>query len=58
VRIEDDIAVTENGMELLTNVPRTVNEIEALMAEGRKINVTFPQQKFKFSELVNKFNKY
>ncbi|XP_064486588.1 xaa-Pro dipeptidase-like [Ornithodoros turicata] len=35
VRIEDDIVVTENGMELMTDVPRTVEEIEALMAEGR-----------------------
>lgn len=35
VRIEDDIIVTENGMELMTDVPRTVEEIEALMAEGR-----------------------
>ena len=35
VRIEDDIAVTEDGMECLTVVPRTVEEIEALMAEGR-----------------------
>ncbi|XP_072403903.1 xaa-Pro dipeptidase-like [Chiloscyllium punctatum] len=34
VRIEDDIAVTANGMELLTCVPRTVEEIEAFMAEG------------------------
>ncbi|XP_067854302.1 LOW QUALITY PROTEIN: xaa-Pro dipeptidase [Heptranchias perlo] len=34
VRIEDDIAVTSGGMELLTCVPRTVEEIEALMAEG------------------------
>ena len=45
VRIEDDIAITKNGMELLTDVPRTVNEIESLMAEGRKLEVTFPQQK-------------
>uniref|UniRef100_W5LNZ3 Xaa-Pro dipeptidase n=1 Tax=Astyanax mexicanus TaxID=7994 RepID=W5LNZ3_ASTMX len=33
VRIEDDIAVTEDGMELLTCVPRTVEEIEAFMAD-------------------------
>lgn len=33
VRIEDDIAVTATGMELLTCVPRTVEEIEAFMAE-------------------------
>ena len=35
VRIEDDIAITEDGAELLTCVPRTIEEIEALMAEGR-----------------------
>ncbi|XP_078364591.1 xaa-Pro dipeptidase-like isoform X2 [Oculina patagonica] len=34
VHIEDDIVVTSNGMELLTDVPRTVDEIEALMARG------------------------
>ncbi|XP_056128388.1 xaa-Pro dipeptidase [Rhinichthys klamathensis goyatoka] len=33
VRIEDDIAVTADGVELLTCVPRTVEEIEAFMAE-------------------------
>ena len=33
VRIEDDIAVTENGMELMTDVPRTVEEIEKIMAK-------------------------
>ncbi|XP_063048977.1 xaa-Pro dipeptidase [Engraulis encrasicolus] len=32
VRIEDDIAVTSTGMELLTCVPRTVQEIEDFMA--------------------------
>uniref|UniRef100_A0A671XC54 Xaa-Pro dipeptidase n=1 Tax=Sparus aurata TaxID=8175 RepID=A0A671XC54_SPAAU len=36
VRIEDDIAVTADGMELLTCVPRTVEEIEAFMAEPAK----------------------
>ncbi|XP_064414568.1 xaa-Pro dipeptidase isoform X2 [Latimeria chalumnae] len=36
VRIEDDIAVTTNGIELLTCVPRTVEEIEAFMA-GQKL---------------------
>ncbi|XP_055352221.1 xaa-Pro dipeptidase-like [Paramacrobiotus metropolitanus] len=35
VRIEDDIIVTQHGMELLTDVPRTVDEIEAFMAESR-----------------------
>ncbi|XP_014677679.1 PREDICTED: xaa-Pro dipeptidase-like [Priapulus caudatus] len=35
VRIEDDIAITDDGCELMTVVPRTVEEIETLMAEGR-----------------------
>ena len=34
MRIEDDIIVTDEGMELLTQVPRTVEEIEAWMAGG------------------------
>jgi len=32
VRIEDDIIITEDGMELMTDVPRTVEEIEAHMS--------------------------
>ncbi|XP_053401005.1 xaa-Pro dipeptidase-like isoform X2 [Mercenaria mercenaria] len=44
VRIEDDIAVTEDGMECLTVVPRTVEEIEQLMAEGEGHKVTLPQE--------------
>jgi len=36
VRIEDDVLVTEDGNEVLTrDVPKTVDEIEALMAMGR-----------------------
>ena len=36
VRIEDDIVVTATGMELLTNVPRIVEEVEAWMQRGEK----------------------
>ncbi|XP_077982170.1 xaa-Pro dipeptidase-like isoform X1 [Glandiceps talaboti] len=36
VRIEDDIAITSDGMELMTCVPRTVDEIEAFMAKARQ----------------------
>nr|XP_026493897.1 xaa-Pro dipeptidase [Vanessa tameamea] len=34
VRIEDDVLITENGVENLTFVPRTVEEIEDFMANG------------------------
>ncbi|KAI1285452.1 Xaa-Pro dipeptidase [Halotydeus destructor] len=47
VRIEDNIVVTADGMELYTEVPRTVEEIEQLMAEGQKIKVELPQEKVK-----------
>ena len=42
MRIEDDIAITANGAELLTVVPRTVEEIEALMTQGRDTNDPTP----------------
>uniref|UniRef100_A0A2C9KYY0 Uncharacterized protein n=1 Tax=Biomphalaria glabrata TaxID=6526 RepID=A0A2C9KYY0_BIOGL len=45
VRIEDDIAVTETGCELLSVVPRTVEEIELVMAEGRSSHQPLPQEK-------------
>ncbi len=36
IRIEDDILVTETGFEVLTTgIPRTPDEIEAFMGEGR-----------------------
>ncbi|UYV63460.1 PEPD [Cordylochernes scorpioides] len=37
VRIEDDVVVTADGVDLLTDVPRQVEDIETLMAEGRKL---------------------
>ncbi|XP_020653507.3 xaa-Pro dipeptidase [Pogona vitticeps] len=41
VRIEDDIAVTATGMELLTCVPRTTDEIEAFMGEAQSSSKSF-----------------
>lgn len=38
VRIEDDVVITETGCELLTDVPRTVEEIEKHMALGQDSN--------------------
>lgn len=38
VRIEDDVIITCDGCDLLTDVPRTVEEIEAHMAIGRESN--------------------
>ena len=35
MRIEDNIVVTAGGNELMTDVPRTIEEIEAWMAVGR-----------------------
>lgn len=36
VRIEDDVIINKTGMELMTDVPRTVDEIEGFMAESHK----------------------
>ncbi|XP_042208348.1 xaa-Pro dipeptidase-like [Homarus americanus] len=45
IRIEDDIVVTADGMEDLAQgtIPRTVEEIEELMAEGQQADVFVPQ---------------
>ena len=48
--------MTENGMELLTKVPRTIEEIEELMREGKKLDVHFPQQKFQLTQLTHWVN--
>ncbi|WP_352400544.1 aminopeptidase P family protein [Anaerotignum sp.] len=38
IRIEDDVLVTHDGCEVMTqNMLRTVDEIEAFMAKGRKV---------------------
>ncbi len=38
VRIEDDVIITDAGVEIMSNVPRTVEEIEAWMAgEGGEV---------------------
>ncbi|KAI4488666.1 hypothetical protein M0802_011374 [Mischocyttarus mexicanus] len=44
IRIEDDVLITETGVENLTQVPRTVEEIENWMATGRS-NLKLPQDK-------------
>ena len=39
IRIEDDVLVTESGCEVLTaDVPKSIDEIEALMANAKKDN--------------------
>lgn len=38
VRIEDDVIVTASGIENMTKVPRTVEQIEATMAPANKLD--------------------
>lgn len=41
VRIEDDVAITADGHEVLTaGVPKEIHEIEALMSEGRHLRLS------------------
>ncbi|KAF0294986.1 Xaa-Pro dipeptidase [Amphibalanus amphitrite] len=49
VRIEDDLIVTDTGMECFTVVPRNIEEIEAVMAEGRQQEVVVPQLQSDFA---------
>ena len=39
VRIEDDVVVTASGAETMTDVPRTIKEVEAVMA-GQPYGIT------------------
>ena len=40
IRIEDDVAVTKSGCEVLTDeAPKTVADVEAAMAEGARTRV-------------------
>ncbi|CAG7717380.1 unnamed protein product, partial [Allacma fusca] len=39
VRIEDDVIINQTGTELMSIVPRTVEEIEEVMASGRDLEV-------------------
>lgn len=37
VRIEEDVAITSKGCEVLSKVPRTVKEIEAWMCGNNEV---------------------
>ncbi|RZF44208.1 hypothetical protein LSTR_LSTR003848 [Laodelphax striatellus] len=39
VRIEDDVLITKDGCEVLTDVPRTVEEIEEYLAKDLKLDM-------------------
>lgn len=40
VRIEDDLVLTENGPEIMNDVPRTIEEVEACMRGEEWRNVS------------------
>ncbi|PNF40651.1 Xaa-Pro dipeptidase [Cryptotermes secundus] len=42
VRIEDDVIITEDGVENMTKVPRTIEEIEAVMTEKSELVPSAP----------------
>lgn len=44
MRIEDDIIVKESGAELLTDVPRTVEEIETFFTNRPQPQMFLPDQ--------------
>lgn len=50
VRIEEDVLITSTGCELLSKVPRTVEDIETTMASGRSLEVVVPQLEGKYSK--------
>jgi Xaa-Pro dipeptidase len=43
VRLEDNVIVTETGVEDMTIAPRTVAAVEAVMNVRRDMHVPFPQ---------------
>lgn len=40
VRLEDDLVITEYGCELLSHVPRTIEEVEACMRGDEWKNIS------------------
>jgi len=51
VRLEDDIIVTKDGMENMTNCPRTIEDIEAVMAGKKAWDIPEPAD-FQLSNLL------